>query len=578
MGKSRAVAFLAIVTSAVSWLSPLSRTTYAVDFEWDNGTDPNDNFWGTQANWDPESSIPSAGDNIVLTGSFLSGDQTIELNGQRAIGRIEVDGATAGKYTFVNNGSGRLLLYANGDSLLTGAAGGSLQIDADVMFFVANNVTSRFHVPANGEPIVVNGDVVPSGCCGLGTMTFEMTSANLSFDPRIEVNGVISDSPGAGTQVLNLTAGNEDDAENHRGVVRVTGANTYTGKTIVNGAVLEFDSIGNVGGGPSGLGNPSLANATIRLGATDVSSSADVPGTLRYLGSVDAQTDRDLVLQGGGGNIAPEGFGGDEEDPVTSKLQWNGNVSALSGATSTLSLDGAHLVEGAHELNGIVSDGAGKVSLAVTNTTTWRVTALNDYTGTTTIERGTLEIEKLSDAGVASSIGAPVGSDATINLATTSQTAILRYVGMGDSTDRPLNLGRFPNIHSFGTGPLTFTAPAFTAASVSSGDLDLRGDYLGTNTVFSDIPDYPGAATMGLNIFGETTWELAGNNTFEGNVSLGQGTLSVSSDSNLGAGNAIEFLGGSFSGEKTLLITGNTFAGTSRTINLSGGNTESTLR
>ena len=215
------------------------------------------------------------------------------------------------------------------------------------------------------------------------------------------------------------------------------------------------------------------------------------------------------------------------------------------------------------------------MSLAVTNTTTWRVTALNSFTGSTTIERGTLEVNKLSDVGMDSSLALPIGSNATINLATTSQTATLRYVGAGDSTNRPLNLGGFPEIDASGTGPISFAASAFTADSATSGDLDLRGDFAGTNTILSDIPDYPGAAQMSLFKAGATTWELGGNNTFEGNISIANGTLSVSSESNLGLGTTISFFGGSGQADdKTLRITGTTFSGTNRTFNLTGGNTD----
>ena len=245
------------------------------------------------------------------------------------INRIEANGVdtSGGTYTF-ENGTIEILL-TGGNALLTEDGGGSLTFESDISFGTGCTAP-RFNVAPSGERILVNGNVAPAASNN-APVTLELTSRNLSFNPSVTVAGVISDGTDP-SATLSLTAGYGPDSENHRGTVRVTGTNTYTGQTIVNGAVLEFDSIGNVGSGPSALGNPTPANSTIRLGAVDTSTTL-VPGTLRYRGSLDGQTDRDLALQGSGGILDPQGPGSsgveeDEEDPIIGKLLWNGNVSA----------------------------------------------------------------------------------------------------------------------------------------------------------------------------------------------------------------------------------------------------------
>ena len=107
---------------------------------------------------------------------------------------------------------------------------------------------------AGAGRIAVNGAVAPSPN-STGVTTLELTSRDLTLKPSVLVSGVISDGTNPNS-TLALRAGFETDSDNHRGMVRVTGLNTYSGPTIVNGAILEFNSIANADGTASALGAP----------------------------------------------------------------------------------------------------------------------------------------------------------------------------------------------------------------------------------------------------------------------------------------------------------------------------------
>src|SRR3546814_6722066 len=102
----------------------------------------------------------------------------------------------------------------------------------------------------------------------------------------------------------------------------------------------------------------------------------------------------------------------------------------------------------------------------------------SSYTGTTTINAGSLEVDCLDNGGSNSLIGA-AGSVAS-NLVLNGGT--LQYMGTGGSTDRQFTLGpsATSRLNSSGTGAISFTSNA--AISFSSPDTAQTIRLGGTNT------------------------------------------------------------------------------------------------
>ena len=198
----------------------------------------------------------------------------------------------------------------------------------------------------------------------------------------LEISAVIGDN---GNAVSLTKAGT--------GNLILSGTNAFTGQLTVQGGTLSVPTVNNVStDGP--LGNS--ASAVIIGNA----------GRVRYTGST-ASSDKPFTMASGGAGSFEVSTGG-----------------------QTLTLSG--VIGGA---GGLQMAGPGTGILKLTGPTN----GVNTYDGVTTISGGTLEVDNLQNAGVASSLGdyaMPGASGIVLNGGT------LRYTGtsMGSSIDRGITL------------------------------------------------------------------------------------------------------------------------------------------
>ena len=152
-----------------------------------------------------------------------------------------------------------------------------------------------------------------------------------------------------------------------------------------------------------------------------------------------------------------------------------------------------------------------------------------------------LSVSKLSDGGVASSIGA--STSAADNLVI-GNGSTLRYTGAGDTTNRQFTLSQGVTfIESSGSGALQFTDTGnVTLSGAGDRTIALGGTNTGLNTMGGTIADAGtnGKTTLAKNDSG--TWVLTGNNTYTGNTVVNDGNLIIGNGGttgNAGAGNVI---------------------------------------
>ena len=443
---------------------------------------------------------------------------------------IIVDSAGTGSVNLVGS------TYTGGTTLKRGvlSTNGSLGTGDIIMSAVGGTVDTRL----NTSGIVNNNITVQTGT-GLRALTGSGSGdfrGNIYLNNDISIGSISSSSQTLAVSGIisgsnHVTVGRIATGTNNP-TVTLSGASTYTGKTTIESATLVVQSLNRVAGGSasSSLGAPTtVENGTISMSSVSAS-------TLRYVGTT-GSTDRVIdVVSNSGATLEQAGTG---------SLTLEGNITMSGTGSRTLTLRGA--TAGTAEISGVIQNIGGGFSTSVTkiDSGTWKLSGLNVYSGTTSISGGSLEVSKLANGGVASSIG--LSSNTTDRLVFGgSSAATLRYVGSGDSTDRRFSIGGAGAMFdASGTAALKWTntaAPNYVSAG-QARTVTFKGTNIDDNTM---------SATFGDSGIGQTTivkdgvgkWIFTGNNTYTGTTTVNGGKLSIAIGGSLASGSAVSVTSG----------------------------------
>jgi fibronectin-binding autotransporter adhesin len=438
----------------------------------------------------------------------------------------------------------------------------------------------------------------------LGNVDLADATSGLSFNRSdvVTFNGVISGlgsvyQVGSGTTILTgvntFTHGSVINggtlavaADDNLGYAGPTGGITFNGGTLqflgsfTTGRTMTLNSFAGPGGTFDTNGNDATLSGLItgygplaKIGAGILTLS----GTSNYSGLTDVNAG---TLQAGstGGLSSASAF----TVALGATLDLNGfneTVGSLAGAgdvvsTSGSAASGQTLTAGANNtstsFSGTISDGAGPTGFIKVGTGTLTLLGDNAYTGGTTISAGTLQ---LGDGGTAGSITGDVMDNGTLAFNRSDAAGLYSGVISGSGA-----------VQQLGTGATTLTgANTYTGGTtISAGTLQL-GNGGTTGSVTGDVTDngalafnrsdaaalYSGVVSGSGTVqqLGTGTTTLTGANTYTGGTTLSAGTLAVSADTNLGsAAGGVTFNGG------TLRLLGPSFASSrSMTLNAGGG-------
>jgi fibronectin-binding autotransporter adhesin len=300
----------------------------------------------------------------------------------------------------------------------------------------------------------------------------------------------------------------------------------------------------------------------------------------------------------------------------------NGNIT--NNATGTITLGGTSGIEVANSYglaqninysSAAFFQASGTTSLTKTGTGTWALIASNgaaqnpygsNYTGTTTIDGGILNVNLLANEGDVSAIGMGslaassngVGSagDLVINggelqfsgsQGTTNElendpngqsTNRLFTIGNGDLSAGTANTAQIDSSDTFlaaynsAQGTISFTntgALAFGTASPGAHTLTLSGINIGNNIFDPQILDQAGGGATSLVKTGPGTWILGGSNSYTGTTTISGGVLDDATGSGVSTASviAIQGTGGIYQS------AGNIIRPLGTTTNVVGGNT-----
>jgi outer membrane autotransporter protein len=510
---------------------------------------PTSGNFETAANWSPP---------IVPTGTAtfgLSNTTTITFSAVTAVGTLQFNtGAPA--YTFdissgtalLINGTGIVNNSSNSPTLSSSAlivflgvtAGNAIIINFGLTEFssmsTAGNATittnsggvtfitdistggdARFITNAGGT-FDISGLTSPSGTTAgsiEGAGTYQLGSKALTVglnNLSTEVSGTIVDgglSGGTGGSLIKVGTG----------TLTLTGANTYSGGTSLNGGILAVDSDGNLGTGAlsfnggtlealvAGGGITSSKAVTLNTGGgtflADAGTSSTLSGAISGSGSFTMSGSGTLALTGantysGGTNLSGGTLAVDSDANLgTGALSFNGGtleaLTAGGGITSskavTLNTGGGTFLADAGTssiLSGVIG---GLGSFTKEGSGTLALSGNNTYSGATTVASGTLQ---------AGSSTAFSGNSAFI------VTSLLDLHGFSNT------IGSLS-----GNGTVTNNGAAPAVLTVANN-----------NTTFGGIVE-DGTARLGLTKSGTATLILTGNNTYSGGTTISGGTLQL---------------------------------------------------
>lgn len=220
-------------------------------------------------------------------------------------------------------------------------------------------------IESSGTGAIVFSNTGPAAYAGNGSRTLGLGGSNTDLNVM-------------GGSIINGTGGVTTVAKNDAGTWALTGNNSYTGDTIVNGGVLQIGAGGTTGSVAS-------ANIVVAAGtlAFDRSDTLGIDGTISGTGNVRQSGTGITVL-----TAANTYSGGTSITAGTLQLGNGGANGSLIGNVAndgTLAFDRSDV----YGFGGLIS-GTGGVTQAGTGTTLLAVA--NSYKGATSVQAGTLLI------------------------------------------------------------------------------------------------------------------------------------------------------------------------------------------
>ena len=547
------------------------------------------------------SSAPGGASTFNQSGGTFYTGGNVNVNNYGGASVVTVSGGT-----FTQDGAGTFRLGVRGVGTLTINSidgGGYATLGTLQLGFAGQTGTGWANL--DGGTMKVN-NIVAAGSGGTINFNGGTLIANASFTPTSTLNTVVK-SGGAIIDTLNNTltissalvngTGGGGLTKYGAGTLILTGANTYTGATVIDGGTLVASADKCIS---------ASSPVTIRAGGVlrvnsvrgiDAGGSVTINnGGLMFIdnNAVNVRLDLNTVDMSGGTITGAANSGTYSGLAGAGSLTINVHANATASTIDTVRLQGdANTGSGVLTLSvdsgaqanvgsGIVNGGGGALtSLVKTGIGTLTLSGVNTYTGNTTVSAGTLTVTSAGALYGTGSISVPAAvvtvkggatlrlagwsygelgglqslarGSGTIVLGDATTEGIIEYVGTGNpdakQANRPLTIsaggGRLKASNSSGTwyvGSATDSEVGNLWISSAGGTLTLTGT--GTGSMAGKLPGIGGLVKTDTGKW-TITCVSGYESTYTGGTTINAGTLSISGSGSIGSG-ALTFAGGAF--------------------------------
>ncbi len=523
---------------------------------WTGGAATGD--WSTAGNWN--NGAPTTSGTWALT--FAGTTQTTSTN---TIGGTS-DTITLSSLSFTNTqpmtlsaaGSRTLTLVNNSAFTMTGAiASGSSNVVTIPIVLLGSSTFSTDNsarilrvdgaVSGTGSMAVTGGYVYLNNNSNSFSGGFTITGGNVG----IGQNGVFGSSP------LTINAGS---LEARGGSKTVSNSGTITGSFRVGSAnALTLGGSFNLAGGTRTI---TTDGATTMSGVISNGALTKAGGAILILSGSNTYAGNTTINTG----TLQIGSGG-----ATGALNTASAISGSSGAT--LAFNRSNAVTQGTDFSSVIG---GSIGVAQVGSGTLVLNGVNTYSGTTSINAGTLQIGSGSTAGSLSTSSVITGSAG-------GTLAFNRSNTVAQGTDFNSVIGGGINVSQFGSGTLSLTGTnTYTGTtSISNGTLEIGGAGVlgsgsysapiavasgGTLSVASSANQILSGAVSGggsLTKSNAGVLTLSAANTYTGPTTVAAGLLVTSTNDRIADGSSIVMTGGTlqFGGSDTVAALSGT-AGT----------------
>jgi fibronectin-binding autotransporter adhesin len=432
--------------------------------------------WNDNANWSV-SPFPNSATASASLSSLLTANQTINLNVAVQVNQLTLNSSSF-SYNVAGNGGG--LTFAGSTPGLTVASG---------------SVNQTISAPITTSSVLV--------------MTQNSTAGAMTISGTVNNGGNLLTIAGAGdTTFSNVISGAGGLTKSGTGTLTLTGANTYSGVTIISAGTVR---IGNGGTTGSVAGNITVGGGIV----FNRSDSVVYAGVMNGAGTVIQQGVGTLILTG-----ANTASGGTTVAAGTLQVGNGGTVGALSNNNLVISAGAAAAFNRSdnYTFGGVIS---GTGSLNQLGGGILILNGANTFTGISTISAGTLQLGSGSTNGTVG--GAIVNNGALAVNRSNAVTLSGNITGSGGLTKSGAGILTLSGANSF--------AGAVTLNSGGGGIVFANSGALGSGA--------PGSITVAAGTYAAAGYAV--DSTFVNRIagtSAGVVALAVPSSNNLDFGAA----------------------------------------